>query len=363
MKIYSDRRYLPPGTPTVVLLYPFWGAEDEEPGEPTNGRFAAYLQAGPGLFQLTDLTDATCALFPAPWERSSESQEGVAAAEQLAASAAAAGKKMVVFYCSDSDAQVRVGGAELVVLRTSFFRSRRMPNEFALPGWSEDFMQRYLDGHPRLRDKADQPVVGFCGLAEPLDQPLSRRLRGLARVLKRGSLADASPPGAGLRTQALRALKGNAALAANFEVRDRFWGGAAAASPQTRQSLRNEYVANMVESDYMLCMRGAGNFSYRLYETLSCGRIPVFVDTDCVLPYDFAIDWRQYCVWVDATEIDVIGDRVREFHDRLSPGEFHDLQRSCRRLWEEWISPQGFFAHFELHLSEAAAPPASPAIG
>ena len=99
------------------------------------------------------------------------------------------------------------------------------------------------------------------------------------------------------------------------------------------QKARQEYVQNMIESDYILCARGAGNFSYRLYETLSCGRIPVFIDTDCVLPYNFAIEWKKYCVWVNEGELSHIAEKVAEFHSRLSPQEFLDLQSACRRLW------------------------------
>jgi hypothetical protein len=109
----------------------------------------------------------------------------------------------------------------------------------------------------------------------------------------------------------------------------------------------------MLESDYVLCARGNGNFSYRLYETLCMGRIPVFIDTDCVLPLDFDIDWRDYCVWVDEAEIEQIGDQVLEFHESLDESEFEERQRACRRLWETHISPQGFFANFHLHFEPA----------
>jgi hypothetical protein len=108
------------------------------------------------------------------------------------------------------------------------------------------------------------------------------------------------------------------------------------------QTARREYVQNIVDSDYVLCARGAGNFSYRLYETLSCGRIPVFVDTDCVLPLEDEIDWRALCVWVDARGVDTIGKRVRSFHERLSPEAFIELQRRARATWEEFLSPLGF---------------------
>ena len=96
--------------------------------------------------------------------------------------------------------------------------------------------------------------------------------------------------------------------------------------------------------------RGTGNFSMRFYETLCLGRIPIFVDTDCVLPYDFSLDWKQHCVWIDRSEIPFIAEKVADFHAALSPDDFIDLQRGNRELWEERLSTEGFYSHFYEHL-------------
>ena len=111
-----------------------------------------------------------------------------------------------------------------------------------------------------------------------------------------------------------------------------------------------EFLQNLLESDYVLCARGYGNYSHRLYEALACGRIPLFIDTDCVLPFDFAIDWKRFCVWVDQVDLRSVADRVAEFHASISGEEFEELQVACRRLWEEWLSPEAFFANFHRHL-------------
>jgi len=159
--------------------------------------------------------------------------------------------------------------------------------------------------------------------------------------------------GATIRARALRALADSSAVETNFIVRDRFHGGALLPNGgvdfDRMQMTRLEFVQNLVDSDFVLCARGAGNFSYRLYETLCCGRIPVFINTDCVLPYEFAIDWSNYCVWVDQDEMKWVADKIADFYSALSPQDFIDLQHNCRKLWEKWLSPQGFFANFFLH--------------
>jgi hypothetical protein len=154
-----------------------------------------------------------------------------------------------------------------------------------------------------------------------------------------------------VRSRALAALAAQDDVDVNVVLRDQ--GGGGALYPQVDRArwdvVRGEYVRNSVDSDYVLCARGAGNWSWRFSETLSLGRIPVFVDTDCVLPYDFVLDWRDYVVWIDRTEISRIGEIVARFHERLSDAEFRDLQRECRLVWEQYLSPYGFFANFHRH--------------
>ena len=83
--------------------------------------------------------------------------------------------------------------------------------------------------------------------------------------------------------------------------------------------------------------------------TLCCGRIPVFVDTDCVLPFHSEINWKEYCVWVDEKEVSRVGEIVAAFHDSLTNRQFLDLQRECRKLWEDYLSPEGFFGNLYKH--------------
>ena len=47
-----------------------------------------------------------------------------------------------------------------------------------------------------------------------------------------------------------------------------------------------EYYENIKNSDYVLVFKRTGNFSIRLYETLMMGRIPIFINTDCLLPFN-----------------------------------------------------------------------------
>lgn len=354
MKIFSDKSYLQPGQGHVTMLYPFWGVNPEPHGDPTRGRFDRYSQLGQSFFEMVELTEAAIAVYPRPWEHVYRDDEATLLSLLFAERVMEAGKRVVVFFWSDSEERIPIENA--VTFRTSLSRSVREVNEFAMPAWSEDFVDRYCGGDLVLRTKRSKPVVGFCGVSDPLDvsfgtmtKKAGRRLASLIRV------REARVEGRGLRARALRTLLKSPLAETNFVIRPQFLGGAqlpdGSVNIEVMSTVRKEYVRNMVESDYIVCARGGGNFSYRLYETLSCGRIPVFIDTDCVLPYHSDIDWKRYCVWVDEQEVDLIAERVAEFHESLAPDGFVELQKQCRRLWEEWLSPVGFFSNFHRHFA------------
>ena len=87
-----------------------------------------------------------------------------------------------------------------------------------------------------------------------------------------------------------------------FIRRSRYKGGTTNKEDLSKR-LKKEFFKNMNNTDYTLCVRGTGNFSARMYETLALGRIPIFVNTDCILPFNNKIDWDKHVVWVEYNEI------------------------------------------------------------
>ena len=106
-----------------------------------------------------------------------------------------------------------------------------------------------------------------------------------------------------------------------------------------------EYYYNIRESDYILCLRGKGNFSIRFYETLLMGRIPIFINTDCLLPLMNHINWTEHVVWIEWEERHQIGEIVAKFHDNLSREDFSQLQLNNRKLWLKKLKPSYILTH------------------
>ncbi|MBI3813115.1 MAG: exostosin [Nitrospinae bacterium] len=360
LKIFSDKSYLPTGKGHIAMLYPFWGKNLEDPRDPSSGRFDMYTKISSRFFQMTALKDADIAVFPAAWEHVVGNTDALKKAEGFIENATLSGKPTVIFFFSDSDEDIPYKNT--IIFRTSLYRSRRKSNEFAMPAWNEDFIEKYLGGQLSIRQKQDKAIVGFCGNA-PAVKLNSLPLRGiLGHILYVGKHMVMNPRGwrvsdSFIRAAALKAMIKSYEIHTNFIIRNQFLGGAESQSGEMRFAMMNktrqEYLQNMLESDYILCARGGGNYSYRLYETLSCGRPPLFIDTDCVLPYDFEINWKKYCIWVDWRDFKRIGEIVADFHEPLSQQDFLNLQKKCRQLWEDWLSPHGFFSNFYRHFIRA----------
>ena len=108
----------------------------------------------------------------------------------------------------------------------------------------------------------------------------------------------------------------------------------AAGSLGLNKKSRSEFIKNILSSDYTLCYRGSGNYSLRFYETLCLGRIPLFINTNCKLPFEDKIDWRDICLWVNAKDLDnYLSDIILEYHNALSEKRFIDQQIYCREIW------------------------------
>lgn len=207
-------------------------------------------------------------------------------------------KQIITFYNDDLDSSINIDS--IIVYRTSFNRSHKKKNEYAMPAWSADL----LSGDLKLRDKGKIPVVSFCGAITH-----------------------------SVRQRCLDLLRDHRSVGMSFIVRHAFWGG-----DIHNAFLREEYIANIVNSDLVLCCRGAGNFSYRLYECLSLGRIPIIVDTDTPLPCDDVVKWSDFII----TTPDRINQSINDFWEKITLREYYDIQKYARHVYEKYISPSGF---------------------
>jgi Exostosin family len=87
------------------------------------------------------------------------------------------------------------------------------------------------------------------------------------------------------------------------------------------------YAAHLRNNTYIVCPRGVENYSYRMYEALNSGRIPVIIDTDMILPDQ--IDWRSLALIVPFDSLDQLHEIIMEDYQTRSAEEFIERQRQA----------------------------------
>ena len=358
---FSDQKFfveeiLPATLKYVPILSPFWGELPEDQHFKAR-RFQSLVENGQSFLEMTSLEECDVAIFFCHWQLIVSDEKAYNLALQFIEKAKSKGKPVGIFSQGDWISDQPMESA--IIFYTSSFQSKRRQNEFAMPEWTSNSSKDF-GSQISIRKKQEKPRVGFYGYAPPLGMPFGlQKLKSIVR-LSADNLGlmrrFCHKTGHTNRVIAVSNLSKSPLVETNFVPRKNFafssksLQSASLEPEKLAQRLQQEFCQNIIDSDYIVCCNGYENYSIRLYETLSFGRIPIFINTDCVLPYDFAIDWKKYCVWVDESELPFIADKVADFHNALAPQEFEDLQYECRRMWEEWLSPEGFFDNFYRHL-------------
>jgi hypothetical protein len=60
----------------------------------------------------------------------------------------------------------------------------------------------------------------------------------------------------------------------------------------------------MRRSEFALCPRGYGATSYRMYEAMQFGAIPVYISDKFWIPFEKDVNWYEFCVIVPESRID-----------------------------------------------------------
>ncbi|MEQ9625957.1 exostosin domain-containing protein [Coleofasciculus chthonoplastes] len=234
------------------------------------------------------------------------------------------------------------------IIRFSWYRSLQESGVIISPaflgGDGFDLMAELGIRNWQPLEKEPLPTVSFCGreggtlglaIWRMMPKNLTRRMAtNFFCSTTRGIRMTCCHP---LRTDTMQVIEKDSRIKADFIGRKQ-----EGMSPNVQGNLRQQFLDNLMGNAYALCVRGTDNYSWRFYEALSLGKIPILIDTDCMLPLEEEIPWDQLIVRVPSTRLPELPDRLTEWHSRLSPSEFRDLQRELRSLFER-LTPAQFY--------------------
>jgi hypothetical protein len=245
-------------------------------------------------------------------------------------------KKLLIFDLSDlTEREIDVPNS--IVFRIAGYGHRQKENEIIMPSFVEDLSEYKKN---IWRQKSEKPVVGFCGWGE-----LKNAGQKIKLWLKNFLISDkAHKRGIYFRMKAIKILERCNNITQNFIIRKSYSSHKLTIELPPEEA-RRQYIENISGSDFTLCVRGDANTSYRFFETLSLGRIPLVIDTDCVFPLKDMIDYNEFTLIVNYRDIDNICGIVENFYKKISNEEFMQMQKAARTVFEKYLSAKAFLSY------------------
>lgn len=240
-------------------------------------------------------------------------------------------KILLVFAYQDSAEHIDIPHS--IIFRPSQYRNTITRNEIIMPAFVEDLGALY---GVSVKEKATRPSVGFVGKAG--FETYSQYMRFvLKNMFKHGPYKD----GLYFRRKAMNILEADGRIETDFIIRSSYSGNKKSITLDPERA-RREYVASIKDHDTTLAPKGDGNYSLRFFETLSMGRIPIFIDTDTVLPLEDKIPYDDMIIRVDYTRIDDVADVVASQYAQWSSEEYTRRQRRAREVFETYLYMPAF---------------------
>jgi Exostosin family len=102
--------------------------------------------------------------------------------------------------------------------------------------------------------------------------------------------------------------------------------------PAEVEDARRRYASVLARSRFVLCPRGVGTSTYRLFEAMEAGRAPVLLADQWVEPD--GPDWDTFLLRIPERQVAQVPDILRRHqHEAVDRG------RAARRAWERWFAP------------------------
>lgn len=110
-----------------------------------------------------------------------------------------------------------------------------------------------------------------------------------------------------------------------------------AATPHAPGDHRRLFINLLNESKFSLCPRGRSPSSWRLFETLRAGRVPVIIGDEW-MPPDVPLDWDSFSIRVRERDVAHIPAILEERENQAEA-----MSQLARQIWDDWFSMEAFF--------------------
>jgi len=119
----------------------------------------------------------------------------------------------------------------------------------------------------------------------------------------------------------------------NFYILGKNW------SPNVTENNLENFIRITQQSYFALCPRGYGLNSFRLYEVLQLGVVPIIISDDFYLPWSDEIDWNSFSILINENEINNIENIINKIDNK----KYNELVSNGNKLYYKYFTLQSIY--------------------
>jgi|7_EtaG_2_1085326.scaffolds.fasta_scaffold00691_18 hypothetical protein len=105
-------------------------------------------------------------------------------------------------------------------------------------------------------------------------------------------------------------------------------------SPSISQQKLDKFLETTKKSKFALAPRGYGKTSYRLYEIMQLGTVPVYITDEEWLPWEDELVWDEFCVRINTNQIPMLDMILKQF----SEAECDEMIENAKIIYDDWFT-------------------------
>lgn len=92
-----------------------------------------------------------------------------------------------------------------------------------------------------------------------------------------------------------------------------------------------------IKSKFTLCPRGYGKSSFRMYEAIQLGSVPVYISDSHYLPWSDELDWSEFCILITPDQISDLKNILSSYSD----DKINGMVKRGQEIYNSYFSLEG----------------------
>lgn len=110
-------------------------------------------------------------------------------------------------------------------------------------------------------------------------------------------------------------------------------------SPVVNDTEFNTFVKLTLNSKFCLAPRGYGQSSFRMYEAMQLGSIPVYISNTPYLPFSDELNYSEFSVILGENDL----PNIVEILESYSDDKIHQMCEKMKFVWDNYFSLEGMY--------------------